>query len=192
MSESSGNKITVDFIKDISFPKALGVILLISAVGFLFLAWLIFYKGGANYNSEFIKNLPALSALFNGASTVLLLFGYKAIREKKYRRHMKFNLTAFFTSILFLICYVVYHNFEGDIHFTGVGLVKYVYFTILISHIILSAIVVPLILTSFFLAFSGRIKIHRKVSKFTLPVWLYVSVTGVVIFFMLRAYTGMG
>jgi putative membrane protein len=192
MPKSSDNKIAIGFIKDISFTKALGIILLISVVAFIFLTWLIFYTEGADYSSKIIKNLPALSALLNSTSVVLLLFGYKAIRDKKYMRHMKFNLTAFFTSILFLISYVVYHSFAGDIHFPGQGAIKYIYFTILISHIILSAIVVPLILTSFFLAFSGRIKIHRKVSKFTLPVWLYVSVTGVIIFFMLRAYTGIG
>lgn len=96
--------------------------------------------------------------------------------------HMKFNLTAFFTSVLFLISYVVHYSIAGDTHFPGQGVIKYVYFTILTSHIILSVCLVPLVLTSFYLAFSGKFKIHRKVSKFTLPVWLYVSVTGIVIF----------
>ncbi|HYW34845.1 MAG TPA: DUF420 domain-containing protein [Balneolaceae bacterium] len=182
----------VDLIKDISLKKAIGVILLISVCALAFLTWLLLFKGGSNYSSALIKNLPALNALFNATSTVLLIFAYRAIRQKNYKKHMKLNLTAFFTSVLFLIGYVVYHNFEGDIHFTGQGPVKYVYFTILISHIILSAVVVPLILTSFYLAFSGKIKTHRKVSKFTLPVWLYVSVTGVIVFFMLYAYVGMG
>jgi putative membrane protein len=192
MPSSSSEQFTIDFLKDISLAKALSTILLISAAAFLFLTWLIFYGGGGSYSSGLIHNLPALNALLNGASTVLLLFGYHAIRHKKYRRHMKFNLTAFFTSVLFLISYVIYHSFECDIHFPGLGAIKYIYFTILISHIILSAILVPLILSSFYLAFSGKIKTHRKVSKVTLPVWLYVSVTGVVIFFMLYAYVGMG
>lgn len=189
-STPSSEQISLNVLKDISPVKAISVIIGIGICGFLFLWWLIYYGGTGNVQSDVIKNLPALNALLNATSTVLLLFGFRAIRQKKYKVHMKFNLTAFVTSVLFLISYMIYHSFAGDTHFPGQGAVKYVYFTILVSHIILSAFVVPLILTSFYLAFSGRIKTHRKVSKVTLPVWLYVSVTGVVIFFMLRAYTG--
>jgi putative membrane protein len=192
VTKSTRDQLAVDFLKELSLVKVASVILVISAAGFLFLVWLLYYKGGTDYTSGLIKNLPALSAFFNAASTVLLLFGYHAIRRRNFKRHMKFNLTAFFTSVLFLISYIIYHSFAGDIYFTGQGAVRYVYFTILISHIILSAVVVPLILTSFYLAFSGKFKIHRKVSKFTLPIWLYVSVTGVVVFFMLYTYVGLG
>jgi putative membrane protein len=181
--------VTIDLLKDISLSKAIAVILLISAVAFGFLIWLIYYKGGSDYSSNLIMSLPALNALLNSASTVLLLFGYQAIRQRDFSRHMKFNLTAFVTSSLFLISYVIYHNFHGSTSFTGEGLIRPVYFFVLISHIILSALVVPMILTSFYLAFAGKLKLHRKVSKVTFPVWLYVSVTGVVIFFMLNAYT---
>lgn len=186
---SSDKPVTIDLLKNVSLPKALGVILLVSGAAFGFLIWLIYYKGGSDYSSTLITSLPALNALLNSASAVLLLFAYQAIRQRKFSRHMKFNLTAFLTSTLFLISYVIYHNFHGSTHFPAEGLVKYVYFTILISHIILSALVVPMILTSFYLAFSGKLRLHRKVSKVTLPVWLYVSVTGVAIFFMLNAYT---
>lgn len=179
---------TINLLKDISLPKAIGVILLISAAAFGFLIWLIYFKGGSNYSSELIDSLPALNALLNSASAVFLLFGYKAILDRKFSRHMKFNLTAFITSTLFLTSYVIYHNFAASTHFPGQGVAKYIYFFILISHIILSALVVPLILSSFYLAFSGKLKLHRKVSKITLPIWLYVSVTGVVVFFMLRVY----
>lgn len=184
----SDDLVTIELLKDVSLPKAIGVILLISAAAFGFLIWLIYFKGGSDYSSSLITSLPALNALFNSASTVLLLFGYKAILNRQFARHMKFNLTAFLTSSLFLISYVIYHNFHGSTPFPGEGFIRPVYFFILISHIILSALVVPMILTSFYLAFAGKLKIHRKVSKITLPVWLYVSVTGVVIFFMLRAY----
>lgn len=187
---NSQKPVTLDLLKDISLPKAIGVILFISSVAFGFLIWLIYFKGGSNYNSSLIESLPALNALLNGTSAVLLLFGYQAIRQRKFSRHMKFNLTAFFTSTLFLISYVIYHNFHGSTHFPGNGAIKYIYFTILISHIILSALVVPMILTSFYLAFSGKLRIHRKVSKVTLPVWLYVSVTGVMIYLILSSYVG--
>ncbi|SMO55943.1 DUF420 domain-containing protein [Fodinibius sediminis] len=179
---------TLDLLKDISISKAIGVILLISGTALGFLFWLIYFKGGADYTSGLVTSLPALNALLNSASTILLLFGYQAIRQRKFSRHMKFNLTAFITSTFFLISYVIYHYFHGSTPFTGEGIIRPFYFFILISHIILSALVMPLILTSFYLAFSGKLKLHRKVSKVTLPVWLYVSVTGVMIFFLLRAY----
>ena len=180
---------TIDLFKDISFGKALAVILLIScaAVGFLF--WLIYYKGGSDYTSNLVTSLPALNALLNGTSTVLLLFGYKAILDRNFGRHMRFNLTAFVTSSLFLVSYVIYHNFHGSTPFTGQAIIRPIYFFILITHIILSAIVMPMILGSFYLAFSGRLRLHRKLSKITLPVWLYVSVTGVLIFFILRIFS---
>ncbi len=186
---TSEKPFTIDLLKDISLPKAIGVILLISAAAFSFLIWLIYFKDGSDYRSELITSLPALNALLNSTSAVLLVFGYRAILQRNFARHMKFNLTAFVTSTFFLISYVIYHNFHGSTPFTGEGFIRPLYFFILVSHIILSAIVMPLILTSFYLAFSGKLKLHRKVSKVTLPVWLYVSVTGVLVFFMLRAYS---
>lgn len=188
MQKPNTDDFTIDFFKEVNLAKALGVILLISTLAFLFLVWLLYYKGGSDYSSTLIDSLPALNALLNGSSTVLLLLGYRAILLKKYITHMRYNLTAFVTSSLFLISYVIYHNFHGSTPFPGEGIIRPIYFFILISHIILSALVVPLILTSFYLAFAGKIKTHRKVSKFTLPVWLYVSVTGVMIFFILNAY----
>lgn len=180
---------TLDLLKNISPLKAIGVILLISGAALGFLIWIIYFKGGSDYSSNLISSLPALNALLNSTSTVLLLFGYKAIRNRDFSRHMKFNLTAFVTSTFFLISYVIYHNFHGSTPFTGEGIIRPFYFFILVSHIILSALVMPMILTSFYLAFSGKLTLHRKVSKITLPVWLYVSVTGVTIFFVLRAYS---
>lgn len=179
---------SLDSLKDISLRKAMGVIFLISAAALTFLIWLIYYKGGSDYSSSLITSLPALNALLNSTSAILLLLGYRAIRNRNFNLHMRFNLTAFVTSTFFLISYVIYHNFHGHTPFTGEGLIRPVYFFILISHIILSALVMPLILTSFYLAFSGKLKLHRKVSKVTLPVWLYVSITGVLIFFILRLY----
>jgi putative membrane protein len=188
MSQISSDKFTVNFLEEISFAKALAVILLISTCAFLFLVWLLYFKGGSEYNSGVIATLPALNALLNATSAVFLLLGYRAILKRNYMTHMRYNLTAFITSTLFLISYVIYHSFHGSTPFPGEGIIRPIYFFILISHIILSAAVVPMILTSFYLAFAGKIKTHRKVSKFTLPVWLYVSVTGVIIFFVLNAY----
>lgn len=183
-----GNQFTIDFLRELSLPKALGVILLISAGAFTFLVWLIYYKGGSDYSSNLIANLPALNALLNATSTVLLLFGYRAIRRRRFKTHMKFMLTAFVTSAFFLVSYVIYHNFQGSTPFEGKGIIRPVYFFILITHIVLSALVMPMILSSFYFAFAGKFRIHRKFSKFTLPVWLYVSVTGVLIFMILKLF----
>lgn len=192
MRSTYDDEFTIDLLKEISLARALGVILLISSLAFGFLIWLIYFKGGSDYSSNLITSLPALNALLNATSAVLLGFAIHAIKQGDYKRHMRFNLTAFFTSTLFLISYVIYHNFHGSTPFTGEGIVRPIYFFILISHIILSAGVMPLILTSFYLAFSGKIKTHRKVSRVTFPVWMYVSVTGVFIFAMLKIFNGSG
>lgn len=188
MDPSLQDKLTVDALKEISIVKAIGVILLVSGLAFLFLIYLLYFQETAGSTASWVENLPALNALLNSVSTVLIVAGYVAIRQKKYIRHMQLMLTAFVTSSLFLISYLLYHHYVGHTPFPGEGFIRPVYFTILISHIILSAFVVPLVLTSYYFAFSGKFKTHRKVSRWTFPVWLYVSVTGVMIFFILNAY----
>lgn len=186
--ENREQPFTIDMLREIRPSRALAVILAVSGGAVAFLIWLIYYKGGSDYRSALLGSLPALNALLNFCSTVLLLLAYRAVRRRRYRSHMRYNLTAFLTSALFLVSYMIYHNYHGHTPFPGEGWIRPVYFFILVSHIILSAVVMPMILTSFYLAFSGRLKWHRKISRFTLPVWLYVSVTGVLIFFLLRAY----
>lgn len=188
MDSSLHEQLTVRFLKEISVPKALGMIILISTIAFLFLVWLIYFRETSDQTAAWVANLPALNALLNSSSTVLILLGLYSIKKREFLNHMKFMLTAFITSSLFLISYLVYHNFVGHTPFPGEGFIRPVYFFILISHIILSAFVVPLVLTSYYFAFSGKFSTHKKVSKWTLPIWLYVSVTGVVIFFILNAY----
>lgn len=181
-------EITVDFFRQLDFTRAIGFILMVSALAFLFLIWLIYFRESAEEAAGWVGHLPALNALLNSASTVLILLGYAAIRKRLYVRHMKLMMAAFVTSSLFLISYMVYHHNVGHTPFPGEGWIRPVYFTILVSHIILSAFVVPLVLTSFYLAWSGRLRRHRTLSRWTLPVWLYVSVTGVAIFFILNAH----
>lgn len=186
--KSLDEQITIQFLKNISVPKAIGFILLVSSLAFLFLLWMLYIKEGSDLSAEWVEQLPALNAFLNSVSTVLILSGFAAIKKRRFIAHMKFMLTAFITSSLFLVSYLLYHNFTGHTPFPGQGFIRPVYFAILISHIILSAFVVPLVLTSFYFAYSGKFKTHRKVSRWTFPIWLYVSVTGVVIFFILNAY----
>ncbi|MEX1063335.1 MAG: DUF420 domain-containing protein [Balneolaceae bacterium] len=176
-------------MKETSVTKALGIILLISLLAFLFLIWLIYFRETAETTAGWVGHLPALNAFLNSISTVLIVAGYTAVRRRRFVLHMKLMLSAFGSSSLFLISYLLYHNFAGHTPFPGEGVIRPVYFFILVSHIILSAFVVPLVLTSFYFAFAGRFATHRKVSWWTLPIWLYVSVTGVIIFFILNAYT---
>jgi putative membrane protein len=175
-------------LRAVNIGKAAVVILLLSAVVFAFLFWLVYIKQAAGVHSRAIADLPAVNASLNATSTVLLVSGFIAIMKRKFALHMRLMFAALISSAAFFVCYVIYHNAHGDTHFPGTGWIRPVYFTILISHIVLSGIAVPLILGSFFLSLSGRYALHRKVSKITFPIWLYVSVTGVVVYLFLKAY----
>jgi putative membrane protein len=182
------NQVQIPALRSVTLSKAVGVILLLSVVVFAFLFWLVYIKKAAGVHSQFIADLPAVNAALNSLSTVFLVSGLFAILRKNYALHMRLMFAALATSAGFFVCYVIYHNAHGDTPFPGTGWIRPVYFTILISHIILSGVAVPLILGSFYLSLSGRYSLHRRVSKITFPIWLYVSVTGVVVYAFLKAY----
>lgn len=116
---------------------------------------------------------------------MLLVGGYLCIRKHKVLAHRLFMLSAFVTSALFLISYLVYHFQVGSVPFQGRGGVRAVYFTILVSHTVLAAVIVPLILITLYRALKGNFDRHRRIARWTLPLWLYVSVTGVIVYWML-------
>lgn len=153
-----------------------------------FLVWLIYLKTTRAPAPPWIGALPAANAFFNSCSAVALAAGWFNIRRGNRVAHARCMLTAVAFSALFLVSYVVYHNFHGDTRFPGQGLIRPVYFFILISHIGLSIVALPMILSTLFYAATGRFASHRGIARFTLPVWFYVSVTGVVVFALLRAY----
>ena len=136
-----------------------------------------------------VSMLPHLNAALNSVSAILLVLGYRAIRRRDVDSHRRLMLSALAVSALFLTSYVVYHVKVGSVAFTGAGLVRPVYFAILISHIVLAASTVPLALTTLILAArarkTGRFEQHRKWARWTFPIWLYVSLTGVVVYGML-------
>ena len=132
-----------------------------------------------------ISDLPTVNALLNGTSAVLLTIGFYFIRRRQWKTHRNFMLAAFMTSVLFLISYLIYHFNVGSVPFQGQGVVRVVYFLILISHVFLAALIVPLALLTLWRAFQGHIGKHRRIARWTLPLWLYVSVTGVVVYLML-------
>lgn len=154
-----------------------------------FLIWLIYFREGGSEMNLAVSKLPAVNAGLNATSTLLLLCGFVAIKNKKETLHRNLMITAMCVSALFLISYIYYHSLQGDTKFLGEGWIRPTYFFILITHIVLSMLVLPLILSAVYFGLKDKRKLHRKVVKFTLPVWLYVSVTGVVIFFLLRAYS---
>ncbi len=129
--------------------------------------------------------LPHLNALLNGISAVLLLSGFLFIRRKNKRVHQVFMIAAVAASTLFLISYLVYHAHVGSVRFQGTGWIRPVYFTLLTSHTILAALVVPLVLVTLRRALAAKFERHKLIARWSLPVWLYVSITGVLVYVML-------
>ncbi len=132
-----------------------------------------------------ITDLPAINATLNATSAILLILAYRAIRRREIERHRALMLSAAAVSALFLVCYLTYHAQVGSVRFLGQGAARTVYFSILISHTILAAAIVPLVLRSLYLGLRRQDLKHRRIAKWTFPLWLYVSVTGVVIYAML-------
>jgi uncharacterized membrane protein YozB (DUF420 family) len=131
------------------------------------------------------KDLPLINALLNTTSAVLIVLGYFFIRRKCIAAHRICMVSAFLTSTLFLMTYLTYHYLHGSTKFTGQGLVRTTYFTVLISHTILAAAVVPLVLITLSRALRQRYEKHKQIARWTLPAWLYVSITGVIVYLML-------
>jgi len=161
----------------------------VSVVALSFLGWLLLVHRGAAGASTDLSFMPAINASFNALAGVLLVAGYVAIRSGRRALHQRLMVSAFAASGLFLVCYVGYHYLHGDTRFTGEGALRPIYFFILITHVVLSMGVLPMALTSFYLANKQRFAQHKKLNRVLLPIWLYVSVTGVAIFFLLRAHS---
>ena len=132
-----------------------------------------------------VTDLPALNAVLNSVATVLLVAGYRNIRRRNINAHRLCMVAAFIVSALFLVSYLTYHAQVGSVPFQRQGWIRPVYFTILITHIMLAATILPLALVTIYRAWKGRFEQHRRIARWTLPLWLYVSVTGVVIYLML-------
>ena len=130
-------------------------------------------------------DLPAVNATLNGVSAVLLATGYVFIRRRRIDAHRRCMLAAFATSALFLVSYLVYHYNVGSVPFTRQGPIRAVYFATLISHIVLAASILPLALVTLHRALRGRFTRHAAIARWTLPIWLYVSVTGIAVYWML-------
>jgi putative membrane protein len=134
---------------------------------------------------EYISYLPHLNAFLNTTSTLFLIAGYRFIRAGFIQAHRNSQIAALVTSSCFLISYLTYHYYHGDTPFPGQGIVRPFYFAILITHVILAIVIVPLVVITLYRAVRGDFIRHRRIARWTLPLWLYVSVTGVIVYLML-------
>jgi putative membrane protein len=164
---------------------AIAVILAVSAAATAFLFWLIYIHPAAASATQYAF-LPALNALLNGLSATALLMGFTFIKAHRIKAHRAAMMTAFAFSTLFLVSYILHHALHGDVRYPAHAALRSVYLPLLASHIILAIVALPVVLITFFFSLSGRIRQHRKIARWTFPLWLYVSVTGVVTYVMLR------
>ncbi|MGB6691476.1 MAG: DUF420 domain-containing protein [Terracidiphilus sp.] len=173
-----------------STRPAIAAILAISAAASLFLFWLIYVHPAADTSNVRFGFLPALNAVLNGLSATALLIGFTFIRRRKIAAHRASMITAFVFSTLFLVSYIAHHALHGDVRYPVHAAYRSIYLPLLASHIILAVVALPMVLVTFFFSLTGRFPQHRKIARITFPLWLYVSITGVVTYVMLRLAQG--
>lgn len=162
----------------------------VSVVALSVLTYLLLIRHGSGGDGTALSFMPAVNATFNGMAAVLLVLAVLAIKKKRVARHQALMLSAFASSAFFLVGYLAYHYVHGDTRYPGHGGMRVAYLMLLASHVILSIPVVPMCLAAFYFAFQRRFTTHKKITKVLFPIWLYVSVTGVLVFFMLRSAYG--
>jgi putative membrane protein len=167
-------------------------ILLLSMGAIVFLLWLIYIHPAIDESGDRYAFLPGLNALLNGMSAVALTAGFTFIRLRKINAHWRAMTTAFAFSTMFLVSYILHHALHGDVHYPVHAAYRGLYLSLLASHIILATVALPMILVTFFFSLTRRFPQHKKLARWTFPVWLYVSVTGVITYAMLHAALGRG
>jgi len=168
--------------------SVVAAIILVSGVGVSFLLWLLYLHHASADFADRWTFLPALNAILNGLCASSLCVGLYFIKHRNKEAHRTSMLLAFGFSSVFLISYIVNHAIHGDTIFPGHGAVRTVYLSILASHVILSIVALPMVLTTLFFSLTGRFAMHRRIARVTFPIWLYVSISGVVVFAFLKVY----
>lgn len=184
--ENSVDRSEVALLPKADLRVVVGSIIAISIVAVIFLFWLIYFKPTPDAYADSLAFLPALNAALNFASASAMCVGLHHIRRREWRKHKRFMLLALLFSSIFLVSYILNYSLRDDTKFAGAGTIRYVYFFILASHVLLSIVALPMVLTTFYLSLSGRLALHKKLARITFPVWLYVSITGVIVYFMLH------
>jgi len=157
----------------------------ISGGMFAFLMYLLYFRTPAAAVPEWTRTLPDWNATFNGVTLALVVLGVTAIRARRRRLHIALMVGALTATVLFLIGYVTWHHYQGDTPYTGGGILRPIYFFVLITHIVAAAVNLPLVITTATLAATRRFRIHRRWARVTVPIWLYASLTGLVVYAML-------
>ena len=168
-------------------PSVIAAIVAISAVASLFLAWLVYVHAPTDAAHKNLSFLPGVNAILNSLCTIALLIGLYFIRHRQIIKHRNSMFTAFIFSSAFLVSYITNHALHGDSHFNRLSPWWPFYWKLLASHIILSVIALPMILITFFLSLTGRFPAHKRLARYTFPIWLYVSATGVIVYLMQAA-----
>ncbi|MED4352321.1 DUF420 domain-containing protein [Schinkia azotoformans] len=164
------------------------IIVLLTIVINALVAFLYFMPKYDTLSDVDLTILPFLNAVFNSFTFVFLVASLVSIKQKNIKLHKRFILAAFTTTALFLVSYVTYHGMAESTAFGGEGIIRYVYYFILLTHIVLSAAIVPLALVTVARGFNMKVEKHRKIARWTMPIWLYVSLTGVLVYIMIAPY----
>lgn len=165
-------------------------IVCVSLAAVALLVWIIYFKEQPEGGEQTLTFLPLLNCILNALSASCLIAGFLAIKWRRPVTHIRWMLAAFLASTLFLVSYILHHHLHGDSKFPEDNPLRPAYLGILASHVLLSIVCLPMVLMTFFLGLSGRLSSHKRIAKFTFPIWLYVSVTGVLIFALLKWATG--
>jgi putative membrane protein len=170
-------------------PKNYTSIIVILTVVINALVAILFFLPGYEGKTGFdVTLLPMFNAIFNSFTFIFLLAALFAIKAKNITLHKRFIIAAFTTTALFLLSYVTYHYLTESTPYGGEGIIRYIYFFILITHILLAIVIVPLALTTVVRGFTMQVEKHRKIARWTMPLWLYVSLTGVIVYLMISPY----
>ena len=167
--------------------KVYGGIFLFCLVVLSFLIYILYYKERSLLSFPFLESIPVINALLNSLSSLFLILGFFFIKTGRKEAHKKMMLSSLVSTLFFLLGYVTYHYFHGATTFEGIGLLRIFYFFVLITHIFCSGVALPLIIITFYHGFSSQWDKHKKWARITFPLWLYVSVTGVSIYFFLNS-----
>jgi putative membrane protein len=165
-------------------PSVIVGIIAVSAAASTLICWLVYFHAPTDVAGTQLRSLPLVNAILNALATIALVTGYREIHACRILHHRASMVGAFFFSSIFLVSYLVNFTLHGETHFNRLNHWWPFYWKLLASHIVLSTVALPLILITFFLSLTGRFHAHKKLARWTLPIWLYVSVTGVIVYLM--------
>jgi putative membrane protein len=165
-------------------PSIIATIIAVSAAASALICYLVYFHAPLDITNAHLRSLPLLNAVLNALCTVALITGFVYIRSRQIPKHRAAMFTAFFFSTIFLVSYLTNFTLHGETHFNRLSPWWPFYWKLLASHIVLSVVALPMILITFFLSLTGRFPSHKKLARYTFPIWLYVSFTGVIVYIM--------